>query len=120
MKLTLQHLLPLIAAFVASAVADPCTSYGPDARTISGGVGFRFYNSNPNHWSWNAQGSTAVLQDDGWASFDGHGLKGVSAMIVYYKNDDRYLYQPPNGDDGWCTIPAGKTSNIENIIGYRS
>ncbi|TGO59202.1 hypothetical protein BCON_0047g00410 [Botryotinia convoluta] len=118
MKLTFQHLLPLLAAFTASALADPCSSYGPDARGPSSGAGFRFYNSNSDHWSWNAQQGSATLQDNGWIYFDGHGLNGISAVIVTYKNGDRYLYQAPNGDSGWCTMPAGKTILDNFSMGY--
>ncbi|THV45644.1 hypothetical protein BGAL_0465g00070 [Botrytis galanthina] len=120
MKLTLQHLLPLFAVFTASALANPCISYGPDARVTRSGAVFRFYNSNSGHWSWNSQEGKAVLQDDGWMYFDGKGLHGVSAVTVTYKNGDRYLYQAPNGNNGWCTIPAGKTNNIDNIDGFNS
>ncbi|KAF7895835.1 uncharacterized protein EAF01_009002 [Botrytis porri] len=119
MKLTSQQLLPLLAAFTASALASPCSYFGPGASgNIEGQRGFRFYNSDPKHWSWNAQGGSATLQDDGQIYFDGPGRGGVSGLTVVYKNGDKYIYQPPNGDDGWCTMPAGKTLNIANVSGF--
>ncbi|TGO31401.1 hypothetical protein BHYA_0993g00010 [Botrytis hyacinthi] len=120
MKLISQHLLALLAAFTTSALADPCSYYGPNAIGPTTGVTvFRFYNDNPGHWSWNAQSGDATIQDDGWMYFDGDGVnQGTSAIAVVYNNGDKYLYQPPSGSNGCLEGRMLIEHPSESLIGY--
>ncbi|GKT66232.1 hypothetical protein ColTof4_03024 [Colletotrichum tofieldiae] len=115
----LSHTFAAAVLAAEATLATSCQSFrGQDVIHVNGGIGWRYYNENTNHWSWNAQTGHAVIQDDGWVYFDGNGKEFTANIRVSYKDGTTALYQPPNGRNGWCTLPSNGQYNIANIVSW--
>ncbi|TDZ41481.1 hypothetical protein CTRI78_v009605 [Colletotrichum trifolii] len=117
----MKHISALLTLVSAASVAhaDPCTAYrARHVMDVEGAIGWRFYHDNPDHWSWNAQKGDAVIQDDGWAYFDGDGRHSTATIKVVYNDGTQGLYQAPSGREGWCTLPAGGQMEIQNVFSW--
>ncbi|KAF6836577.1 hypothetical protein CMUS01_04355 [Colletotrichum musicola] len=111
--------LALAATAAVPAVAESCTTYfAKNVATVSGGITWTFNNENAGHWSWNADIGDGVIQDDAWLYFDGKKNHNSAVIRISYKDGTSGLIQPPNGRDGWCTIPAGKQNNIASVVSW--
>ncbi len=114
-------LAPSVFLGIASALgalADPCTVFvGSNVSGAGGGISFTFNHDNPDHWSWNSDVGDAVIQDDGWAYFDGNGKTRTATMRITYDGNTA-LVQPPNGQNGWCTLQADGQNGINNVSGW--
>lgn len=121
MKMKLAPTILLVVTSAISAVAEPCQYFaGKNVMDVSGAINFRFYHDNPDHWTWSADQGDAVIQDDGWVYFDGNSYTRTSTMRIAYNNGQTALVQPPNGHNGWCSLPAGAQNNIKSVIGWDS
>ncbi|KAH7042740.1 hypothetical protein B0J12DRAFT_702130 [Macrophomina phaseolina] len=106
--------VPILAA-VPAVIAEVCQYFDQNLFGGNSGIGFRQFHDNPGHPTWKAQEGDAIIQDDGWAFFDGHLQKQTAEMIIQCKGGKKVTVQPPMRTNGWSTLPSRGQHNIENI-----